>query len=386
MTCHALRNCFWRVKLRVKNLLLILLLIHSFYAVAQTSTGTGFFITANGYLATNYHVIDGAEIISVRDTAGTFFKANIVATDKINDLAILYVGGTHNSLNLLPSQGIRSGKKVFTMGFPHIDIQGAEAKFTEGSISSSSGLGNDPRVYQISVPVQAGNSGGPLATQEGGVVGIVTAKIDALSILKSTGDLPQNVNYAIKSSYLLGLVSAFPEIEKNLLSEKKKTFTDTQKLAEHLSKSIVLIFAESPEVKKSQQNNKNSSKESRPINVVGFPTITPGHLVYLDLDSVKKDGDFVTFDVLDKPTPKYIETVKSNCNENGYETLKRIFIDADGSYKSIMPNPASERNKKYVPNTYWDAMTQYGCGKKSLSEALLIKPPPPPPCEGPYCK
>ena len=118
--------------------------------------------------------------------------------------------------------------------------KGAEAKFTEGSISSSSGLGNDPRVYQISVPVQAGNSGGPLATQEGGVVGIVTAKIDALSILKSTGDLPQNVNYAIKSSYLLGLVSAFPEIEKNLLSEKKKTFTDTQKLAEQLAEKAAV--------------------------------------------------------------------------------------------------------------------------------------------------
>ena len=81
---RAVRKCFWRVEMRVQSLLLILLLMHSIYAVAQTSTGTGFFITTNGYLATNYHVIDGAEIISVRDATGTFFKATIVATLHVN--------------------------------------------------------------------------------------------------------------------------------------------------------------------------------------------------------------------------------------------------------------------------------------------------------------
>lgn len=79
-------------------------------------------------------------------------------------------------------------------------------KFTTGSISSLTGIENSPRYYQISAPLQSGNSGGPLFDEKGNLVGIVAAKLDSLVTLELTGDLPQNVNYAIKADYLVPLL------------------------------------------------------------------------------------------------------------------------------------------------------------------------------------
>lgn len=73
-------------------------------------------------------------------------------------------------------------------------------------ISATSGIQDDRRTYQISVPVQAGNSGGPLIDSEGRVVGIVASKLNAAKVFEWTGDLPQNVNYAVKSSHLHSLI------------------------------------------------------------------------------------------------------------------------------------------------------------------------------------
>jgi S1-C subfamily serine protease len=87
-----------------------------------------------------------------------------------------------------------------------LSIQGTEPKITNGIINSLSGINDDPRMYQISVPVQPGNSGGALVTIDGLVVGVVTAKLSASNTLKTTGSLPENVNYAVKSNYLLELL------------------------------------------------------------------------------------------------------------------------------------------------------------------------------------
>jgi hypothetical protein len=80
---------------------------------------------------------------------------------------------------------------------------------TKGEINSLSGLQDDPRHWQISVPVQPGNSGGPLFDEAGNVVGVVLSKLDAIKVAKFTGDLPQNVNYAVKSIYALPLLEPF---------------------------------------------------------------------------------------------------------------------------------------------------------------------------------
>ena len=93
------------------------------------------------------------------------------------------------------------GDAVFTLGFPTPDILGKEVKYSEGVINSLSGLQGDSTYFQISVPIQPSNSGGPLVNQDGDVVGIVTSTAAVEFFYKTTGAFPQNVNWAVKGAY-----------------------------------------------------------------------------------------------------------------------------------------------------------------------------------------
>jgi hypothetical protein len=118
-------------------------------------------------------------------------------------LALLKVNGAFPSLKIASSESVSKGQRVLVVGYPQISIQGNESKVTDGIISSFSGIRNDEDWFQISVPIQGGNSGGPLVTESGGVVGVVVATANVAKYYKLTGNLPQNVNYAIKSKVLL---------------------------------------------------------------------------------------------------------------------------------------------------------------------------------------
>jgi S1-C subfamily serine protease len=113
---------------------------------------------------------------------------------------------------------------------------------TQGVISSTSGLGDDPRALQISVPIQAGNSGGPLVNMKGEVVGIVTSKVDAVKIFKWTSDLPQNINYSIKISYLNGLLSSVSQ-KKRITTLSTFKYVSIQELAKNIRNSVLMIMA-----------------------------------------------------------------------------------------------------------------------------------------------
>ncbi len=144
-------------------------------------------------------------------------SASVVKVDPVNDVAILKAAGSGlHSLPVASSRTVKAGEAVFTVGFPNPGLQGLEPKFTDGKISSLSGAGDDPRYFQISVSVQPGNSGGPLVSMAGSVVGIVTARLDDKAGLETSGALPQNVNYALKSSYVLSLLESVPELADKL--------------------------------------------------------------------------------------------------------------------------------------------------------------------------
>jgi S1-C subfamily serine protease len=176
-------------------------------ASAESSSGTGFFVSQDGYIATNYHVISDSKAIKVKVKSGDIFDATVVRVDKSNDLAILKIrGNDYKPLNIQPSTNIKRGQQVYAIGFPQINIQGIEPKITDGVISSLSGISDEPTNYQISNPIQPGNSGGPLFTQEGYVVGVVVSTINALAVTKATGSIPQNINFAVKSNYLIELL------------------------------------------------------------------------------------------------------------------------------------------------------------------------------------
>ncbi len=108
------------------------------------------------------------------------------------------------------SRSVRVGDSVFTIGFPAMNLLGEEAKFTDGSVSALSGPEGESSLMQITVPVQPGNSGGPLLNIEGHVVGVVTSSAAVSTFLKATGALPQNVNWAVKSEYAVPLIEEPP--------------------------------------------------------------------------------------------------------------------------------------------------------------------------------
>ncbi len=199
--------------------------------------GSGIFINEKGYIATNYHVIEDSKEIQVeyfQKGVKQIFKANVVVVDKQNDLAIIQIQDPKfKNLSAIPyvfgSSTKDAGTDVFALGYPIADVMGAEIKFTDGKISSKSGIKGDITVYQISVPIQPGNSGGPLFDNKGNLVGITSSRLN-----KEYYDT-ENVNYAIKTSFLKNLVDVMPEtitlpnnveIYNKSLTEKIKILSD----------------------------------------------------------------------------------------------------------------------------------------------------------------
>ena len=137
-----------------------------------------------------------------------------MSTSFSTDLALLRIPyQTKNYLTFANPGSADIGDQVFTLGYPVSDILGKEVKYTDGSISSLSGLQGDATFFQISVPVQPGNSGGPLVNQDGNVVGVVTAVAAVAEFYRATGSLPQNVNWAVKGAYASLLLP--PTMERN---------------------------------------------------------------------------------------------------------------------------------------------------------------------------
>lgn len=181
------------------------------------SSGSGFFITTSGIIATNAHVVEGASNIQVTisNEIGSFiYKTKVLLMDNKNDVALLKIDDEKfKGLTSIPfgiAENSDVGSKVFTIGYPLNDVMGSNYKVTDGIISAKSGIADDVRYYQISVPLQPGNSGGPLFNKEGNVIGITSARLNGQAV----GTEIENVNYAIKSSYLLNLYNMLPSSTK----------------------------------------------------------------------------------------------------------------------------------------------------------------------------
>jgi S1-C subfamily serine protease len=166
-------------------------------------TGTGFVISSNGHVLTNNHVISEC----VGDVHGNLVGEStatlrVVSTDETNDLALLQVPGNFKDVATIRATAVHSGDPVIVIGFPFHGLLTSDFTVTTGIISSLAGLFNDTRFLQISAPVQPGNSGGPLLDTRGAIVGVVAEKLNALRVAKATGDIPENINFAIKTGAL----------------------------------------------------------------------------------------------------------------------------------------------------------------------------------------
>jgi len=210
--------------------------------IEEFSSGTGFIISSNGLIVTAAHVIEGSTKRIEAWTQNTKYVATVLEVDKRNDLAVLRISGTDFfAAPLYPSKDVKLGQTVFTIGFPHADIQGVSPKLNKGEISSIHGIRDEPTQWQISVPVQSGNSGGPLFDDSGNVVGVVVSKLNAFEAAKRTGDLVQNVNYAVKNAYLMPMLERIPD--KLPPSKKGGNPKDFESVVEDSKKSVVLILA-----------------------------------------------------------------------------------------------------------------------------------------------
>ena len=172
------------------------------------STGTGFFVSSQGHVLTNHHVVENCGAISVALEGNLSLSARVIARDSKNDLALLTTSGLKPSAVPNLRTGVRLGESVFVYGFPLAGLLASSGNFTIGNVTAVAGLGDDTTMIQMSAPVQPGNSGGPVLDQHGNVVAVVVSKLNALRIAKVTSDIPQNVNFAIKSLIAMGFMEA----------------------------------------------------------------------------------------------------------------------------------------------------------------------------------
>ena len=170
-----------------------------------TAYGSGFLVASRGLVGTAAHVVRDAESIRAA-VGGREYEARVIAVDSANDVAIVELMGFEGSASVarLGSDGsLRLGDRVATLGFPLAARIGESASYTEGTISSlSAGFIDDARFVQVSAPIQPGNSGGPLLNEHGDVVAVVMATLDPLWAIENRGSIPQNVNYAVRITYL----------------------------------------------------------------------------------------------------------------------------------------------------------------------------------------
>jgi antitoxin component YwqK of YwqJK toxin-antitoxin module/S1-C subfamily serine protease len=203
--------------------------------------GSGVIISNSGLIATNFHVIEGAEAIEVDflyNGQVKSFRAKVIRTDEVNDLAIIKIDdnsfeGLSGIKYNFKTRSSQVGESVFALGYPKaLSSMGKDIKFTDGKISSKTGFKGDVTTYQTSTPIQPGNSGGPLFDYKGNLIGINSSKI--------VSDDVDNVAYTIKSLYLLTLIDSMNE-NVNLPSDTSlQALPFTSKIKE-LSKYVTLI-------------------------------------------------------------------------------------------------------------------------------------------------
>lgn len=179
-------------------------------SLRRIGTGTAFVIGQN-LIATNFHVIDGGTAWELRfPSTDEAWPLELVIADKANDLVVMRVKGAVSPLkplSVVPARTARLGEDVYSVGFPLTGLLSDGHKVSTGVVSGLAGLDNDPRFFQLTVPTQPGNSGGPIFNSKGEVVGILASTLSVDYLYKATRTVPQNVNFAIKSDYLLLLVA-----------------------------------------------------------------------------------------------------------------------------------------------------------------------------------
>ena len=210
---------------------------------ARSCTGTGWFVTSNTVVTCN-HVVNGAQRVSVKTKDGQDYEAIVLALNKEHDIAILKVKSFVSSSTLpIQTHLEKMSSKVFTLGYPFASILGNDQKYSEGVISAMTGIDGDKTRYQISTPVQPGNSGGALVNEHGFVVGMIDSTLSTKYIAREKGTIPQNINYAVKSRHIVAALED-SDIDFEATNLSYDNHNNYQKLVDKASAATVLVFTE----------------------------------------------------------------------------------------------------------------------------------------------
>lgn len=297
------------------------------------NTGTGFYINSNGFITTNYHVIKNKSYISAKDFNGNFYKATIVNIDHNNDLAILKINVKSNPVAIINSNLIQKGQRVLAIGYPQISIQGNESKVTDGIVNSQSGPNNNKNWFQISAPIQGGNSGGPLVNQKGYLIGVIVASLDEKRFFSATGSMPQNVNYAIKSNLLVKFLS-----DNNV--EYISHYKNNINTVDYVDKSTLMIVASNKDLDIDYNDNFASEKDKNQNEIKNNDVVTNFNKrdlevakAYPDWQNLKNDPGFLSWlndqpssvkKIIDSTSCKDIINLVGNYKDQVNKRIKEI--------------------------------------------------------------
>lgn len=194
----------------------------------NVNQGTGFFITSNGYVLTNYHVVANSQLVNI-NIADKEYECETVFTNEIDDIAIIRVKDTILESSPIPftSNGLDVGEEVIALGFPLAASMGKELKMSIGIVNSSKGFQDDSRYFQFSAPIDPGNSGGPVLNKMGNLVGLITSKYS----------LATNAGYALNFANIIKNIPNYIKIQKGKTSE----LLSNSNIYSKYKKSIVLI-------------------------------------------------------------------------------------------------------------------------------------------------
>jgi S1-C subfamily serine protease len=174
----------------------------------KIATGTGFIVSSEGHALTNHHVINGCTEVKV---AGLDGVAKVITSDSVNDLALLQLSDKSiDFAKLNPEPGkVRQGEDIIVFGYPLNSVLSSGGNLTPGTLSALTGLGNNTNQIQITAPIQPGSSGSPVMDKKGNVMGMVSMMLDDSKMVKATGQVGQNVNFAVSGQTVKAFLDTY---------------------------------------------------------------------------------------------------------------------------------------------------------------------------------
>lgn len=313
-------------------------------------SGTGFALK-DGYIVTNYHVIEDAKSITIHGVNGNFnisYSATVIGSDKNNDLALLKINDpSFNGFGSIPysitTTTTEVGEDIFVLGYPLTSTMGDEIKLTNGIISSKTGFQGDVSLYQISAPIQPGNSGGPLFDKKGNVIGVVSAKHAGA----------ENVGYAIKSSYLRNLIES---CASSSIIPSTNTIS-TLSLPEKVKKERNFVFFIHCSLESSKFNNNLRSLNNTNSRIINNPSFNS-----------KSEGNITINSVTITPTETILDCSSKNPLYGGWMNINpKTYLRTGGKEYKL----TKTEGIKYAPDyTYFDFPNQ------TLNFKLYFQPIP----------